>query len=168
MNMTLEDIRNPESHISNPEVDEISHESSSPEDLSSKNNLLLLPCVSELSLTDVATIPSPSPLNAFSVELEVTSQQISSKPSTSRQNLETIVEAIRHVEGDHMFRDDPTTPQSPINQWTDEDNAISVDKELGHQTLQVLTNQDFSFQHQIIRNAPVTQSRPGVIVSNHS
>lgn len=26
--------------------------------------------------------------------------------STSRQNLETIVEAIRHLEGDHLFSDD--------------------------------------------------------------
>jgi len=26
--------------------------------------------------------------------------------STSRQNLNTIVEAIRHLEGDHLFRDD--------------------------------------------------------------
>ncbi|EEC17703.1 adaptor protein complex-4 (AP-4), putative, partial [Ixodes scapularis] len=31
--------------------------------------------------------------------------------STSRQNLETIVEAIRHLEGDHLFRDDePSLP----------------------------------------------------------
>ena len=26
--------------------------------------------------------------------------------TTSRQNLDTIVEAIRHLEGDHLFRDD--------------------------------------------------------------
>ena len=26
--------------------------------------------------------------------------------ATSRQNLETIVEAIRHLEGDHLFNDD--------------------------------------------------------------
>ncbi|XP_023935375.1 transcription factor AP-4 [Bicyclus anynana] len=29
-------------------------------------------------------------------------------PSTSRQNLETIVEAIRHLEGDHLFREEGT------------------------------------------------------------
>ncbi|XP_074596052.1 transcription factor cropped [Brevipalpus obovatus] len=30
----------------------------------------------------------------------------SANPTTSRQNLDTIVEAIRHLEGDHLFRDD--------------------------------------------------------------
>lgn len=185
------DIRSPESHVSTPEVDcshDMPHRESSPElstaevpeDLSGKSSSVLLPSVSELSISDVNTIPgillSPSPLNnsppAFSIELEATPQQIPYKPSTSRQNLETIVEAIRHVEGDHMFRDDPAPSESPVNQWTDEENAVTVDKELceeqTHQTLHLLTNQDFSFQHQIIRNAPITQSRPGVIVSNHS
>lgn len=31
--------------------------------------------------------------------------------NTSRQNLETIVEAIRHLEGDHMFGDEPQQQQ---------------------------------------------------------
>lgn len=183
------DIRSPETHISNPEV-ESSHEllpresspelsiAEVPEDLSGKNSSMLLPSVSELSISDGSNIPtlilSPSPLNAsspaFSIELEMTQQQPTYKPSTSRQNLETIVEAIRHVEGDHMFRDDPTPTESLLNQWSDQENALTVKKELcedqTHQTL--LTNQDFSFQHQIIRNAPISQSRPGVIVSNHS
>lgn len=185
------DIRSPESHVSNPEADssqEIPLRESSPElsiaeipeDLSGKNNSVLLPCVSELSISDVNTISglilSPSPLNdsspAFSIELEMTSQQLTYKPSTSRQNLETIVEAIRHVEGDHMFRDDPAETETSTNQWSDQENTDTFDKELSeeqtHQTLHLLTNQDFSFQHQIIRNAPITQSRPGVIVSNHS
>lgn len=30
--------------------------------------------------------------------------------STSRQSLETIVEAIRHLEGDHLFNDIPSPP----------------------------------------------------------
>lgn len=185
------DIRSPESHVSNPEADssqEVPLRESSPElsiaevpeDLSGKNNSVLLPCVSELSISDVNTIPglilSPSPLNdsspAFSIELEMTSQQLTYKPSTSRQNLETIVEAIRHVEGDHMFRDDPAPTETSTNQWSDQENTDTFDNELSeeqtHQTLHLLTNQDFSFQHQIIRNAPIIQSRPGVIVSNHS
>ena len=32
--------------------------------------------------------------------------------ATSRQNLETIVEAIRHLEGDHLFNDDNTCPRN--------------------------------------------------------
>lgn len=42
--------------------------------------------------------------------------------TTSRQNLETIVEAIRHLEGDHLFSDDPTPhrllPPPPVNTST--------------------------------------------------
>lgn len=34
--------------------------------------------------------------------------------NTSRQNLETIVEAIRHLEGDHMFGDEPQTQEVPL------------------------------------------------------
>lgn len=34
--------------------------------------------------------------------------------NTSRQNLETIVEAIRHLEGDHMFGDEPQTQEMPL------------------------------------------------------
>ncbi|KAK3929454.1 Transcription factor AP-4 [Frankliniella fusca] len=34
--------------------------------------------------------------------------------NTSRQNLETIVEAIRHLEGDHLFSDDPSPHRQTI------------------------------------------------------
>lgn len=40
----------------------------------------------------------------------VTSGDEVSTTSTSRQNLETIVEAIRHLEGDHLFNDIPSPP----------------------------------------------------------
>lgn len=46
------------------------------------------------------------------VEVEVLPEAASEAPSrlylasTSRQNLETIVEAIRHLEGDHLFREE--------------------------------------------------------------
>ncbi|CAG9785517.1 unnamed protein product [Diatraea saccharalis] len=35
-------------------------------------------------------------------------------PNTSRQNLETIVEAIRHLEGDHLFRDREEAGEAPL------------------------------------------------------
>ncbi|KAG8177605.1 hypothetical protein JTE90_004712 [Oedothorax gibbosus] len=69
-----------------------------------------------------------------------------------RQSLDTIVEAIRHVEGYHMFRDDDSPfsppPLSP-------DSSPNADRQ--------------SFQnHVIISRAPVVQNRAGVIVSNTS
>lgn len=56
---------------------------------------------------EVERLPSPS-----STGEEVNSQ--SSRlylASTSRQNLETIVEAIRHLEGDHLFADESAVSQ---------------------------------------------------------
>ncbi|XP_015913206.1 transcription factor AP-4 isoform X2 [Parasteatoda tepidariorum] len=133
-----------------------------PEDLSGKSSSVLLPSVDELSISD-NTIPglvlssSDISIESFPVDFNIASQQTSYKVSTSRQNLETIVEAIRHVEGDHMFRDDPTPElldlvnesQIMLNHKPDQTSMIS-------------------FQHHIIKKAPLIQSRPGVIVSNLS
>lgn len=147
-----------------------------PEDLSGKNNSMLLPCVGELSISDVSNIPGillpSSPMNDVShLSLELSSSQAPYKVNTSKQNLEAIVEAIRHVEGDHMFRDDPLSPKSELSQVFDQ-NKLSVTteqfEEQSKKTVHSLTNVAFSFQHQIIKNAPLTQSRPGVIVSNLS
>ncbi|CAL1291623.1 unnamed protein product [Larinioides sclopetarius] len=179
-------LGSPQSQISSQDV-ESSHEISLrestpelsgteiPEDLSGKNNSMLLQCVDELSLSDVTTIPgllmSPNHINvssSFPVEIGITPQQAEYKVSTSRQNLETIVEAIRHVEGDHMFRDDTT--ESEETRSIKEEKLSVTEQQYTEQIEQplLLTNRDFSFQHQIIRNAPLTQSRPGVIVSNLS
>ncbi|UYV61106.1 TFAP4 [Cordylochernes scorpioides] len=65
--------------------------------------------------------------------------------STSRQNLETIVEAIRHLEGDHLFSD--TTKE--------EGSCPKLNQAL------LLGSSDF-------RHKVITQLRPGVIVTNHS
>ncbi|GBM46641.1 Transcription factor AP-4 [Araneus ventricosus] len=179
-------LGSPQSQISSQDI-ESSHEISLrestpelsgteiPEDLSGKNNSMLLQCVDELSLSDVTTIPgllmSPNHINvssSFPVEISITPQQAAYKVSTSRQNLETIVEAIRHVEGDHMFRDDTT--ESEETRSIKEEKLSVTEQQYTEQIEQplLLTNRDFSFQHQIIRNAPLTQSRPGVIVSNLS
>ncbi|XP_013778124.1 transcription factor AP-4-like [Limulus polyphemus] len=73
--------------------------------------------------------------------------------STSRQNLETIVEAIRHVEGDHLFCDDPEPPRIIKTQPISESQ---------------FSNTFIVRQHVIHCPPPVTFPRPGVIVSNHS
>ncbi|KAL1139420.1 hypothetical protein AAG570_006404, partial [Ranatra chinensis] len=67
--------------------------------------------------------------------------------STSRQNLETIVEAIRHLEGDNLFSD--STEERPIVMGTEGGGG---DKHV----LKVKMNQYLQFHPQ--------QQRPGVIV----
>ncbi|KAI4462898.1 basic helix-loop-helix zip transcription factor [Holotrichia oblita] len=72
--------------------------------------------------------------------------------NTSRQNLETIVEAIRHLEGDHMFGDEPQTQEAPLALTTrTPDHLIKVEMN------PFLDFHGSSVQHQ-------QQSRPGVIV----
>ncbi|GFU03904.1 transcription factor AP-4 [Nephila pilipes] len=174
-------LGSPQSQISSQDVEsnhdislrESSPELSSteiPEDLSGKNNSMLLQCVDELSFSDESPIPGlllpASPVNvssSFPDEINLT-QQEAFKGSTSRQNLETIVEAIRHVEGDHMFRDDSADADlQPLHRMAVDQHYT---EQIEHSVL--LSNRSFSFQHQIIRNAPLTQPRPGVIVSNLS
>ncbi|XP_064481636.1 transcription factor AP-4-like isoform X2 [Ornithodoros turicata] len=71
--------------------------------------------------------------------------------STSRQNLETIVEAIRHLEGDHLFRDD-----EPLR--------LEENSPILRNSLNVLVVQEApSLRQQVIQ-----PRRPGVIVTNHS
>lgn len=69
--------------------------------------------------------------------------------NTSRQNLETIVEAIRHLEGDHMFGEESQTQEVPLalTTKTTQDNVIKV--QMSH------------FFHTVQQQQ---QSRPGVIV----
>lgn len=129
-----------------------------PEDLSGRRSSSL----GEVSSSTVdASLHSSPP--AFTVKLETDEPPNEAYAhSTSRQNLATIVEAIRHLEGDHMFRDDlPLSPasQSSSEELTTERTVSSQNSDIDH----VLT-----LQHQIIKNAPVTQSRPGVIVSKLS
>ncbi|XP_063222706.1 transcription factor AP-4 isoform X2 [Bacillus rossius redtenbacheri] len=96
--------------------------------------------------------PAPSPDN-------VSPQGRLYLPSTSRQNLETIVEAIRHLEGDHLFSDDPSpTQEVPLALTTTHraNTAVKVEMEPFLQ-----------FHSQPITPAAVAalqQQRPGVIV----
>lgn len=93
---------------------------------------------------EVERLPSPNPH-------EETTPARLYKPNTSRQNLETIVEAIRHLEGDHMFGEETQTQEAPLALTTrTPEHLLKV--EMNH-FLDFHTN----IQHQ-------QQSRPGVIV----
>lgn len=77
--------------------------------------------------------------------------------NTSRQNLETIVEAIRHLEGDHMFGDEPQAQEVPLALITTRAVGEAVKVETTPQTFVEFHHTPASIQHQ-------QQSRPGVIV----
>lgn len=72
--------------------------------------------------------------------------------NTSRQNLETIVEAIRHLEGDHMFGDEPQTQEAPLALTTRTPEHL----------LKVEMNPFLDFHGSSVQHQQ--QSRPGVIV----
>lgn len=74
--------------------------------------------------------------------------------NTSRQNLETIVEAIRHLEGDHMFGDEPQQPQEVPLALTTRVPDLTIKQEM--QGFLEFNSATTVQQHQ--------QSRPGVIV----
>lgn len=81
------------------------------------------------------------------VEVEVLPEAASEAPSrlylasTSRQNLETIVEAIRHLEGDHLFREEAADTPLALTKKVDRSPAPQP---------------------------PPPPPRPGVIVVKHS
>lgn len=108
-----------------------------------------LPSVLEAAIkaepkVEVERLPSPNTSHEESSRIYVS--------NTSRQNLETIVEAIRHLEGDHMFGDEPQTQEVPLALTTrSSDNIIKTDMQ-AYLEYNAATVQ----QHQ--------QSRPGVIV----
>lgn len=79
--------------------------------------------------------------------------------TTSRQNLETIVEAIRHLEGDHLFSDEPAqdVPLALTNK------PVVAPATTAKRLLQADMNNFLQFHSQ-----QQTQQRPGVIVVKHS
>ncbi|KAG8035730.1 hypothetical protein G9C98_001386 [Cotesia typhae] len=83
--------------------------------------------------------------------------------NTSRQNLETIVEAIRHLEGDHLFSDEPAqdVPLALTNKTTSGTPANTSTKQ---RLLHAEVNNFLQFHSK----QQQTQQRPGVIVVKHS
>lgn len=98
----------------------------------------------------------PSPANSLD---DGTPQARLYLANTSRQNLETIVEAIRHLEGDHLFSDEPA--QDVPLALTNKPAAApaTTTKRLLHAEM----NNFLQFHSQ-----QQAQQRPGVIVVKHS
>ncbi|XP_046416898.1 uncharacterized protein LOC107226636 isoform X4 [Neodiprion lecontei] len=98
----------------------------------------------------------PSPANSLD---DGTPQARLYLANTSRQNLETIVEAIRHLEGDHLFSDEPAqdVPLALTNKPTVA--PATTTKRLLHAEM----NNFLQFHSQ-----QQAQQRPGVIVVKHS
>lgn len=115
-----------------------------------------LPSVLEAAIkaepkVEVERLPSPNPPHE-----ENTPSRLY-VANTSRQNLETIVEAIRHLEGDHMFAEEPqqhTTQEVPL--------ALTTSR-TPERVLKVEMNQFLEF-HSTTPVQLQQQSRPGVIV----
>ncbi|RZB40465.1 hypothetical protein BDFB_002401 [Asbolus verrucosus] len=103
-----------------------------------------LPSVLEAAIkaepkVEVERLPSPNPGHEDAAPSRLYSS------NTSRQNLETIVEAIRHLEGDHMFGDEPLTQEVPL--------ALTKNERM---------NTLMEFSAAMVQQSQ--QSRPGVIV----
>ncbi|KAJ9578483.1 hypothetical protein L9F63_005303, partial [Diploptera punctata] len=131
-----------------------------------------LPSVLEAAIkaepkVEVERIPSPSsPTDDVSPQA-----RLYMASSTSRQNLETIVEAIRHLEGDHLFSDDPSPrcgqpQQHVLDEPTQEAPlALTTHNKSTHRVLKVEMNPYLQF-HSSTQQQRTTlqQQRPGVIV----
>ncbi|KOC71264.1 Transcription factor AP-4, partial [Habropoda laboriosa] len=86
--------------------------------------------------------------------------------NTSRQNLETIVEAIRHLEGDHLFSDEPAqdmplalTNKQTANNTSGKSSTTSSGTASATAKQRLLHAEFLQFHRQ-----QQTQQRPGVIV----
>ncbi|XP_066600398.1 uncharacterized protein crp [Prorops nasuta] len=130
-----------------------------------------LPSVLEAAMkaepkVEVERLPSPS--NSLD---DGTPQARLYLANTSRQNLETIVEAIRHLEGDHLFSDEPAqdVPLALTNKPTGSPGVKSSSTTATSPSTakQRLLQADVSNYLQF-HSQPQTQQRPGVIVVKHS
>lgn len=99
---------------------------------------------------------SPSPVRCPLPNTQIaTTDPAVSLYSHSRQNLETIVEAIRHLEGDHMFNDEPVPKRCEVKKEPSPPLTFTATSEMAyHPAMQV--------------QGQAHQTRPGVIVSAHS
>ena len=96
------------------------------------------------------------------VTLEIIESGTGSYGSTSRQNLDTIVEAIRHLEGDHLFRDDDASVV--VKQELEEKASSNAALSPALRTVLTMSPEQFgAIRHQVIQ-----LQRPNVIVANHA
>ncbi|XP_012055098.1 PREDICTED: helix-loop-helix protein 11 [Atta cephalotes] len=146
-----------------------------------------LPSVLEAAMkaepkVEVERLPSPS----SSLD-DGTSQARLYIANTSRQNLETIVEAIRHLEGDHLFSDEPAQDvplaltnkqqqqqqqQATTNSTSTKSATTSASSSSPSATSATATSAKQRILHADrflqFHTQQQTQQRPGVIVVKHS
>ncbi|XP_049763179.1 transcription factor AP-4 isoform X2 [Schistocerca cancellata] len=124
-----------------------------------------LPSVLEAAIkaepkVEVERLPSPPAASD-----DVTPQSRLYAASTSRQNLETIVEAIRHLEGDQFISDEPTQ-EAPLALTTHRTGPTSGSAEgFLHFHSHPIPSQP---QRPLSSTAALQQQRPGVIVVKQS
>ncbi|KAK0181797.1 hypothetical protein PV327_004046 [Microctonus hyperodae] len=144
-----------------------------------------LPSVLEAAMkaepkVEVERLPSP----ASSLE-DGTPQARLYLANTSRQNLETIVEAIRHLEGDHLFSDEPaqdvplaltnksmitstTTTTTTTAATTTTTTTTTIISTVTASSKQRLLHAEVNNFLQFHSQKQTAQQRPGVIVAKHS
>jgi transcription factor AP-4 len=86
--------------------------------------------------------------------------------SKSRHNLDTIVEAIRHLEGDHLFRDDDNGAVVVKQDIIENNESTVANASLSPALRTVLTMSPEQFG--AIRHQVIQLQRPNVIVANHA
>lgn len=102
-------------------------------------------------------------VDGANVTLEIIDSGTGSYGSTSRQNLDTIVEAIRHLEGDHLFRDDDSG-SVVVKQELEEKASTNAALSPALRTVLTMSPEQFgAIRHQVIQ-----LQRPNVIVANHA
>ncbi|CAG2109637.1 unnamed protein product [Medioppia subpectinata] len=147
------------------------HTDVEPQDLSSKSNSCSPKKTKTCSQPAAIALPIDVPFIASEaidrgVTLEIIDPVNGSYGSTSRQNLDTIVEAIRHLEGDHLFRDDDSG-SVVLKQIPEElDETASTNATLSPALRTVLTMSPEQFG--AIRHQVIQLQRPNVIVANHA
>lgn len=149
-----------------------------PQDLSGRSHT-----TSSSEMIEVITSANTSSVESSSPSTNIEQTAHIYPASTSRQNLETIVEAIRHLEGDHLFQDDsePLKLQSvsllnlPLdscesNGHTDHIIHLHASSTASEQHQRSLSagNSEYAIRQQVIQFPLLNQSRPGVIVATHS
>ncbi|XP_003703229.1 transcription factor cropped isoform X2 [Megachile rotundata] len=94
--------------------------------------------------------------------------------NTSRQNLETIVEAIRHLEGDHLFSDEPAQ-DVPLALTNKQASAVASNNKSSSTTSSTTTSSQTVAKQRLLQaeflqfhRQQQSQQRPGVIVVKHS
>ena len=142
-----------------------------------------LPSVLEAAIkaepkVEVERLPSPS--NSLDDGMPQARLYIA---NTSRQNLETIVEAIRHLEGDHLFSDEPaqdvplaltnkqqTMANSTSTKSTTSSSPSSSSPSATSATAATSAKQRILHAEHFLQfhTQQQTQQRPGVIVVKHS